>query len=376
MDAITHGLTGALVGKAFISGKHGRVGTAAVTIGAVFPDSDIVFSLFATNQFATLELHRGVTHSYLALPLFAALLAGVTKRFVPQKKFLTLCGLYALGLAIHIFLDLITSWGTMIWSPLTRTRASLDLIFIIDLIFSAIVLFPQVLAWVYEARAGALRRALLVWLLATVFAIGVVDLATELGEVAFPWQPVLLASAAVAAVFFLPRATGWGFRQPRALLCRIGVATLVAYLALCSVSHLFALRHVDEFAAREGLTVERLAALPMPLSPFSWSGLLLTPAGVYQSWFSVLSNTPADFRFYPTAPPNRYVALAQAVPATQTYLWFARFPVVRYRNAGELHIVEYADMRSHSLRNRRSPFRFRVLLNTKGEVLTAGFLRR
>ncbi len=376
MDAITHGLTGALVAKAFFSNKHGRVGTAAVTIGAVFPDSDVIFGLFTANRLATMELHRGVTHSYLALPLFAALLAGVTKRFAPQKKFLSLWSLYALGLAVHIFLDLITSWGTMIWSPLNKTRASLDLVSFIDFIFVALVLFPQVLAWVYAVRAGAMRRVLLVWLLATVLAIGMADLATELAEITFPWQPVLLASAAVAAVFLLPCAGGWGFRQPRALFCRIGVATLVAYFALCSVNHFFALKRVEEFAARDKLLVERLAALPMPLSPFSWTGLVLTPAGVYESRFSVLSNAPSEFRFFPTAPPNRYIALAQAVPATQTYLWFARFPVVRYRNAGELHIVEYADMRSSSSRNRRSPFRYRVLLNSQGKVLMADFLRR
>ncbi len=376
MDSITHGLTGALVAKAFFSDKHGRVGTAAVTIGALFPDSDFFFDLFATNEFATLELHRGVTHSYVALPVFAALLAGITKRFAPQKRFLALWSFYAVGLAIHNFLDLVTSYGTMIWSPLARTRASIDLIFIVDFIFSAIVLFPQVLAWVYEARAGALRRATLVWLLATVFAVGMAELVSEWVEIAFPWPPVLFASAVVAAVFFLPGVGGWGFRQPRALFCRIGVATLAAYFALCSVNHFFALRQVEEFAAREELTVERLAAMPMPLSPFSWTGLVLTPAGVYQSWFSVLSNAPADVHFYPTAPLNRYIALAETIPATQTYLWFARFPVVRYRNAGELHIVEYADMRFNSFRNRRSPFVFQVLLNSQGEVLTAGFITR
>lgn len=68
MDTVTHGITGALVAKAFFAARHARPATVAVALGAVFPDSDVFFELFAPNELATLAWHRGVTHSFVALP--------------------------------------------------------------------------------------------------------------------------------------------------------------------------------------------------------------------------------------------------------------------------------------------------------------------
>ncbi|MEE8201726.1 MAG: hypothetical protein V3R29_11225, partial [Candidatus Acidoferrales bacterium] len=131
-----------------------------------------------------------------------------------------------------------------------------------------------------------------------------------------------------------------------------------------------------KFAAARGLTVEARAALPQPLSPFRWSGLVLTPKGVYQSWFNVLEGGGPVFEFYPRAQ-NEYVARAKELDSVKTYLWFARFPVARYRprsfGGRRVHIVEWSDRRFVSFRGRNSPFSFRVTFNEEGEVLQQGF---
>ena len=54
--------------------------------------------------------------------------------------------------------DLVTSFGTMIWSPLQWSRPAWDLIFIIDFSFTALLLCPQILAWVYRKSEGLKNR--------------------------------------------------------------------------------------------------------------------------------------------------------------------------------------------------------------------------
>ena len=143
MDTITHALSGALLARAMGRGVRAPgVPTtaqlvAAGTVAAAFPDADIVTSLF--SSLAYLTAHRGVTHSFLMLPLWAvliALLMGLLTR-KPLRGFFWVC---AAGLAIHIVGDLITSFGTMVLAPLSDRRFSLGTTFIIDLILTGIIL--------------------------------------------------------------------------------------------------------------------------------------------------------------------------------------------------------------------------------------------
>ncbi|MGC2265920.1 MAG: metal-dependent hydrolase, partial [Candidatus Acidiferrales bacterium] len=74
MDTITHGIVGGLLGKGFFSERSGRVATFAAVAGAMFPDTDVVEEIFSRDPLAIVRYHRGITHSFLALPFFAAIL--------------------------------------------------------------------------------------------------------------------------------------------------------------------------------------------------------------------------------------------------------------------------------------------------------------
>ncbi len=397
MDTITHGITGALIGKAFFADWHGpapggtgegRVAVFAATLGAAFPDIDVVSELFDSNNLATLELHRGFTHSFVCLPLFALGLAALTRwlarrRGIPCPDWTRLALIYAVGLAVHITLDLITSFGTMIWSPLSNARAAWDLTFIIDFLFTGIVLLPQVAAWVYRQAKGspsttsgqALRRGVLMWGLFSMCTVGIERLARAAGVPFSPWA-VVVASAVMAVLFFLPAWADWDFRAQRRSWCRAGVYVLVAYLSFSAMAHYAALQRVRAFAVAGGLTVERMGALPMPVSPAYWSGLIRTPDGVYQSWFSLLDPQPPTFHFFEDSAPNGYTEAVKQIPEVRTYLWFARFPVVRYVQQGDRNIVEFTDRRFVAWRNRRaSAFTFRVTLDSAGRVLKQGWVK-
>src|SRR2546429_295777 len=178
MDTITHGIAGALIGKAIFRGQdllasppmnRGRIITWSLMLGAIFPDSDVVRDIFSHDKLLVITWHRSITHSLVMLPLWAVLLAGITRVFANSRKweapsFVALAGIYAAGILSHIVLDLVTSFGTMIWSPLEWSRPAWDLIFIIDFTLTGIVLVPQLLAWVYAHPQKVKSRGVRMWL--------------------------------------------------------------------------------------------------------------------------------------------------------------------------------------------------------------------
>lgn len=382
MDTISTAVGGALLAKALPQDKRGPLGVWTVTLAALVPDADVLADFFVNDPLSDLTVHRGFTHSLLGVALMAPLLALALRLVGKDRNYRRLLGLATLGFAWHLFTDLATSWGTMVLSPFSRQRVVWDLLFIVDFVFTSFLLLPQVTAWIYRGADGALRRGVLAWLVLTAFTALVINTASGFLGGGFDWGLLVLLGGALAVLFAAPAVHGWGFRQSRATFCRIGVGALAAYLGLCTTAHFMALGRVEQFCQTHlqdgqgrGRKVVSRAALPQPLSPFRWSGLVQTAEGVYQSWFSVLESAPPRFEFFPSDNGNEFARRAAALPDVKTYLWFARFPVARYRADGGLHIVEYSDRRFNSVRNRNSPFVYRVVFNHRGVVLSSGFER-
>jgi membrane-bound metal-dependent hydrolase YbcI (DUF457 family) len=379
MDTISHGITGALLGKGFFAERHGRLATWALTIGSVFPDCDVFYNAAIRDPLALLKYHRGLTHSYVALPFFAAALAGLTRGFarrrnLPCPSWPALTLIYAVGIASHIFLDVLTSFGTMIWFPLSRHRAAWDWLFIVDFLFTAIALLPQVTAWVYRGREASRRRGLQMWALFSLGTFAVYLLARVIGAPFSLWTAAV-ASALLAVLFFLPARGGWGFAVPRSAWSRAGCWALLAYLAACGAAHHAALKRVEQFAAGQGQRVDGVAAVPLPPSLLAWSGLVRTADGVYQARFSLRDPRPPEFRFVADGPANRFTAAALELPAVQTYLRFARFPVMRFHEEGDARIVDLLDLRFYGRRDRRpEPFTYRRVFDPSGRLVRQGWL--
>jgi len=76
------------------------------------------------------------------LPIFSLLLAALTQ-WIARKfqwdapPFGTLTILYGIGILSHILLDLVTTFGTMVWSPLAWSRPAWDFDLIVDFTFTA-----------------------------------------------------------------------------------------------------------------------------------------------------------------------------------------------------------------------------------------------
>jgi membrane-bound metal-dependent hydrolase YbcI (DUF457 family) len=402
MDTITHGIAGALIAKAAFRGQdmlggkpmnRGRIITWSLMLGAIFPDSDVLREFFSHNSLLILTWHRSITHSLVCLPIFALALAALTRWFVRWRKwdapsFGALLGIYAVGILSHILLDLVTSFGTMVWSPVKWSRPAWDLIFIIDFTLTAILVVPQIVAWVYAKKEGLQRRALGSWI---VFAAGAVGVAAIGISVAAPisMRAILSAIVILAAMFLLPAVRQWGLRVRLASWNLTGLSLALVYIGAAAYAHHVALQRVDDFSSSLRLDVQSQGALPFPPSLWHWDGLVLTPRGVYELRMDLggetkvqaaSAGTQADsslsYRFYPDAAPNPYIEAAKRLPEVQTVLWFARFPVTRFHKEGADAVVEISDLRFPQMRpDRPSSFTYRVRLAADQTVLSRGWAR-
>ncbi len=397
MDTITHGIAGALIGKAIFRGEdlfashpmnRGRILTWSLMLGAIFPDSDVFRDTFSSDRLLIITWHRSITHSLLMLPLWALLLAAITRAFANSRKwqapsFAALTAIYGVGILSHILLDLITSFGTMIWSPLRWSRPAWDLVFIVDFTLTAILLVPQLLAWVYshpeKVKSRAIGMCLVVlpapWLIA------------KIGEIVgapISGRAVLSAMLIFAALFLLPALQGWGLKIRHDIWNRAGFAAALFYVACTLYAHHVAYARIQKFAKLYPLQVESIGALPLPPSLWNWDGLVRTDRGVYELRMD-LSESPAsdvellarEHHYYPDAPPNSYIDAARSLPEVQRVLWFARFPVTRFHKEADVAVVEISDMRFvQTRRDRPAPFTYRVLFSPVGNVLSKGWVAR
>lgn len=428
MDTITHGIAGALIGKALFNGddlftmrpmSRRRIVTWSAMLGAIFPDADTFRDMLSHNELLVITWHRSITHSLLCLPVWVLLLAALTRWIVRWRKwdapsFAALAGIYAVGILSHILMDLITSFGTMVWSPLEWSRPAWDLVFIVDFTFAGILLVPQILAWVHERPENSRRRALVslaVFILA-VFAVQAIGNAVGAPISA---TTVFLFDVMLAILFLAPLRSNKelparaqkktqrsdfdeGNSVPENLSPntkanlyrrwnRVGLICGCAYIGAAVFAHHAALSRVKNFSTLQKLEITSMGALPFPPSLWRWDGLVRTPRGVYELRMDLSQKSPyesraanpaeqlpLEYRFYPEAYPNVFIEAAKELPAVQKVLWFDRFPVTRFHQEGGDAVVEFCDMRfPQTRRGHAAPFTYRVCIGPGGNVLEQGW---
>ncbi len=343
MDTLTHALSGALLGRA-LSTSQPTASTAprvfgpsvpvwhAIAVGTIagaFPDSDVVLRF--ASDLAYLRGHRGVTHSLVMLPLWSLLLGALAAfAFRRRDAWLRYTWLAAAGVAIHIAGDWITQFGTMLLAPLSDARFGLGSVFIIDLVFSGIIV------------AGLLAS-------------------------------LLVRRSRVPAV--------------------LALALLPVWVGITYQGKQEALAFARDWAARQGITAEVIDAAPRPASPFNWSVFVFDGTQYHVAHVNTRRERPlaadADDNFIrrfsaPYQPLSQAswerwakfgsedATLAREVwehPDFGFFRWFAMYPLVykTERNSSET-CVWYRDLRFSFPGRRSVPFRFGMCRNGPGSA--------
>lgn len=323
MDTLTHALSGALFARA-TSPDAAQRGAIARRVAAGFlacaaPDLDFVIAFFGPVEF--LRFHRGVTHSLLMLPLWAFVLSWVLAKLLREPRgWRALYGVCALALAAHIAGDVITSYGTMVFAPLSDWRAVLGTTFIIDLWFTGIIVAGLIAAAVF-------RRARL---------------------------PAIVASL-----------------------------VLVAYVGFQWAQKQRAVEVGERYASAHGLDAATVTALPRPISPFNWTVFVSDATTHHFAHINLERDTPRaiapgdglfarlDAPYMPVAQAHwetrsRYGDTAQVrmlareawdAPALAFFRWFADKPAFDGITHGST-CVWFEDLRFLTPGRGNVPFRY------------------
>jgi inner membrane protein len=337
MDTVTHGLTGWLVARALPDdwkGGHAATATAVVALGSVLPDADNVASLLGSELY--LRVHRGLSHSLLGISVSSLVMALLFARFGKWKDAKRLFLLALVGQVSHVVLDLLNAYGTQLLQPFSDARLSLDLLFIVDLVFTGIVVAG--IAWSRGGRAGCARVAM-------------ASLAVYVGIAA------LLHGRAVDLVRDAAVRSG----------VRVVAASALPQLPLVSLPSMDRLGFATPATASptgEDLPgspapVEK-RTVPLPAGPLSWNGFVDDGRTFLRAEVDPLAGTLEWKQRELRGADVPAVRAVRGMAAVETYLWFARFPVASVTsNQGRTEVTFY-DMRFSGMPGRR-PFLLRVI---------------
>ncbi len=302
MEPITHFLTGACIGRAGLNRKTAYATLAAV-LAAEAADLDVFWGFAGPVE--ELKHHRGITHTFLFVPVVAAAACGAvwlvhrwrqrrldrrphpvpdpeSTPHPPQPVRWGWVYLAALLSALsHIVLDWTNTYGVRPFYPFNPRWYEGSIIFIAEPVLWAVLIAALLFPWLFslaDREMGARR------------------------------QPF--------------RGRGW------------------AIFALCSMVALWGWRWLERDEARTMLNqqqvaaapVQRIAVLPYPVNPFRWHAVLETD-GYYQTaeintrTSLIDSEAPRDVLYKPAETPA--VEAARRTFLGQVYLDWGCWAVVR-----------------------------------------------
>ena len=291
-------------------------------LAAAFPDLDFIASYFSPIGY--LYYHRGITHSWVMLPLWAVLLGVLFARlWRDTSRWRLYAAVVAWSIAIHIVGDWITSYGTMMFAPLTDARYELSTTFIVDLWVSGIIVAALAGAWIW-------RRS----------------------------------------------------RAPAVL----GLCVLAGYIGFQFVLRQEAIAFGEDYAQKHELRAPEVKALPRPVSPFNWMVVVAEDDRYHYALINLIRHhaidrPSADAGFFerldaPYVPPrearwvtvDRYgsdagdIALATEAyrqPGFHFFRWFALYPAVfRVDHGNPEPCAWFEDLRFLTPGRPEVPFRY------------------
>ena len=349
MEPVTHFLFGAAMGRAGLNRKT-ALATATLTLAAEAADLDVL-SRFGGSAFG-LNHHRGFTHSFLGVPLVAAVVVGFVYLLwrlrgrktrnpnLPPRWGLLFAYACLAGFS-HILLDFTNNYGVRPFWPFSERWYSWDIVFIVEPVLLVVLTLGLVLPVLFSL------------------------INEEIGARSKDAMPKgrLAATLALLAVFAY-----WGLRD---FEHRRAIAVL-------------------QSRNYQGADAIRVSAYPYWVNPFRWYGVVETPA--FFATMDVDSLAPEvdpeaqmQIRYKPEETP--VTLAAKKTYLGRVYLSWAQYPVTETEqlannplandpvgNARAAYVVRFRDLRyDYPGRNARVTLGAIVLLTRDLQVVDERF---
>lgn len=315
MDSLTQITLGAAVGEA-VAGR--QVGKAAPLWGAflgTLPDLDVLATPFLTEAQA-LMWHRGPSHSLLLTAILTPLLALLLARLHSSgpSSWTRWAGLVGGVLLTHIGLDCLTTYGTQVFWPFSRTPVIIGTVFIIDPLYTV------------PLAAGLLTG--------------------------FRWVP----SA---------RARRWANYA--------GLAVSSAYLLFTLINKTYVNSVFDAALTEQNLPTERVFTKPTAFNNLLWVAIAEDEDGFHVGYYSLLDpDETVDFRYV----PKQHHLLSDAAdnPFVERLRWFSRgYFIARTAPDGRRTVQDLRFGRSDLGLTDNGKYIFTFVLERNGTGAVTGF---
>ena len=172
MDSLTQAALGAVVGEVVLGRKLGWKAAAWGAFFGTFPDLDVIALPFLEPAVG-IRWHRGLSHSILVFSLASIFLAPFLVRCHRSQAVTA----REMGLLVfwawstHVLIDCFTTYGTQIFEPFSDARVAMDLMFIVDPLFTLPLLVGLFLALRLPVGSPSRRRiSMVALLLSTLYA--------------------------------------------------------------------------------------------------------------------------------------------------------------------------------------------------------------
>jgi len=165
MDLLTQGLLGAAMAQSVARQQEVRIASGIGLFAGMIADADILIRS-SDDPLLNIEFHRHFTHSIFFVPM-GALLVSLLLWLLLRRR-LSFSRLYVFSFAGYCLagvLDALTSYGTHLLWPWRGDRVALNIISVVDPVFTLILLLTVVLAF----KKCAVRVTRIGLLLATAY---------------------------------------------------------------------------------------------------------------------------------------------------------------------------------------------------------------
>lgn len=283
-------------------------------IAALLPDIDNLAGFLGPELY--LIHHRGATHSLAAGILLAVILVYIFRLFIRsfdiKKGFITALSI----IYLHIFLDLVTSYGTQIFFPFTDRRYSLESVFIVDPVYTFVLVIILIVSALSKKKKYMMIITGAVWI-------------------------------------FLYPAINFGIKTylEKNLEARLG-------------------------ARNEKLLKVHIS--PDILTPFYWKVIIEREKTYDFGRIRFLDRrSPVFMGRYEKAEKRMFYEFGKDASIFNTYSWFAVYPVVERRESGENSLITFGDLRFSSTsgfvarmnKDGKNPFSLTAVLNGNGRFV-------